>query len=517
MVGMNWKRLLLMLVVLEIGFLIFSIPYFKLNGDEAWFAEESYSMSQNGYSVSNLFSGFIKEDVRVVVQHKLFIYLGAALFKIVHFDLWVFRLIPDLSFLILLAFFVRYQRKYFTATQSAQVLLSIAIILCMHDFFYLVKIARPEMLVTSLGFISFYFLNRFFSGNEYRSVIISGIFAGLAMLAHLNGLIFVASGFTYLLARKKVNSALLFGLASLVAFLPYIVDAYLHLDIFKIQIYSPLVANKTGLTILKPLANLSREHERLFRKPEIIIPSVLFFFHLVVNRTRLFYRENRFLTVYTLLVMVFMGLVVEDKTIKYATYVAPFWAVIIARSILNVKPEKRVLFSGSMVILLVFFITGLYWQASSIFQKEDYPPLNKAIAQEIPMNSTCVAPMNFIFNEMSDYKILSIYLVGYEHFGDVIDLKSLSDFCRQNHCQYAVFNKYGDTWDYLQDYRNTIGLMSNFEIVDANRDFCILKCRGQSVDQLPRGIYADTASVVRNYLSYMAERARDYNRETVTR
>jgi 4-amino-4-deoxy-L-arabinose transferase-like glycosyltransferase len=496
------------LALVEITLLILSIPFYKLNGDEAWCAEEAYFMAQKGYSTSNFFSGFIQEDVRVVVQHKLFIYLGAALFKLFHFGLFIFRLIPILSFAFLMILFVRYQQRHPPLNSKRQLFLSVAIVLAAHEFFYFVKVARPEMLVTFLGFLSFYLLKKYFEIDAPWTAILSGLCAGLAMLAHLNGVIFILTGVSFLLFRKKVLTSLFFLAAAIIAFSPYILDVCLHYHIFKVQFYNPYIVNKTHFTFFKPFINLSREHERLFRKPEIIIPSVLFFFCLFADRKELFGEELREFTIYTLLLMLFLGLVVEDKTIKYSTYLVPFWGIVIARGIFNIDRKNKTLVSTSFVLLSLLFISGFYWQSRAVFDKENYPPLNKLIAHEMPLHSTCVAPMNFIFNEIANYKIFSDYLIRYEKFGRTITTKSLSDFCRKNNCQYVVFNKYGDLWDYVHDYTDTAELLKDFKIVAANSNYVVLKFHFNFSGSQTKTYYPQENEELSAFISYMSNRVR---------
>ena len=239
-------QLIVALATTELILLILSIPFYKMNGDEAWCAEQAYFMSMKGYSTSNLFTGFDLQNVRIVVQHKLFIYLGAALFRLFHFGLFVFRLIPICSFILLLVFFLRYQKIFLPDTGKLQLFLSIAVLLSIREFFYLAKVARPEMLVTVLGFLSYYFLVKYSGTEEYWLAGAAGLFAGLAMLAHLNGSIFIATGLTILLIRKKPLSCLLFCAMALIAFLPYLIDVYFHYQIFLIQISNPYIIAPHG-------------------------------------------------------------------------------------------------------------------------------------------------------------------------------------------------------------------------------------------------------------------------------
>lgn len=451
-----------------------------------------------------------------------------------------FSLNTDLFFHNSYDTFYKYQQKYLADVTSFQLFMSISLVLAMHEFFYFAKVARPEMLVTMLGFLSFYLLKKYLSTGKYWLICLAGFAAGLAMLAHLNGVIFVASGFIFLffplngneplefswkgflrriLDRRKIFASLLFLAAAIVAFSPYLLDVLWHFDIFKIQMFSPLVIPKTSFTLLKPLINLSREHQRLFRRPEIIIPSVLFFFHLITNRKKIFNSEVRDLTIYTLLLMVFLGLVVEEKTIKYSTYLIPFWGILISQSIATMDTKRKVMVSLNTIFLILLFTAGLYWQGKSVFEKEEYSQFNKSIADKIPQNSTCVAPMNFIFNEIEHYKILSDYMVGYEGFGN-ITIKSMLEFCRKNQCEYVVFNKYYDRWEYLHDYNEIDSLLAHFEIIAVTNDFVVLKYK----DKFPEknssaNNYADESTVqsykddLRRYVSFMAQRAREDERD----
>jgi len=61
----------------------------------------------------------------------------------------------------------------------------------------------------SLGFFSFLLL---FGKQTYQKIVLSGVFAGLAILVHLNGSMFVVAGFILLLLRKEIKLALIFAL-----------------------------------------------------------------------------------------------------------------------------------------------------------------------------------------------------------------------------------------------------------------------------------------------------------------
>lgn len=467
-------------LIVEVLLLLASIPYHELNGDEAWFAEEAYSMSRDGYSHSNLFKGFIREDERVVVQHKLFIYTGAVLFRFLGYHLFVFRLIPLLSCALLFFLFYRYLRCNY-ADEALLPMAASAVLLLIPQFFYFATIARPEMFVAVWGFGSFMALHSYLRTAKYSLLFVSAACAGFAMLSHLNGSIFIATACVLLLVHKRYMALPLFALCALLAFTPYLYDILQHQDIFRLQINSPLIASKTSMHWYSPFLHLLQEQKRLFHNADSIIPSVIFLV-VIITQWRSFRAERDILFSYTLLLMLFMGLIIEDKSIKYSVYYAPFWAVLIARAYSKyaaqaraVRPAVRL---ASAFLLGCFCLYGLVAQAKGLRNKADYAALNSQIATLIPRQASCAAPMNFIFNELPNYCILSNYLVRYETQGS-ISIQSMADFCRKKQCQYLVFNKYGERIDDIQDYSNTALLQQYFRVISETAEYTVLQYRGE--------------------------------------
>jgi hypothetical protein len=460
---------------LQVIVLLATIPSHRLDGDEAWLAVQSYTMSQQGYSTSPLFGSLTREDVRVVVQHKLFIYLGAALCRSVGFGLFTFRLISIASCLLLFMVLFRYVRRYYGRGTSTE-LAAAAVLLLVPGFFYFAKIARPEMLVTLLGFSSFVLLEGHLRSGARRSLALSGCAAGLAMLAHLSGSIFIATGAAVLLLNRRHAGVPVFVLCAAAAFTPYVYDVARHYDLFVLQISGPLVASRTSLTLFAPLANMAREHERLLHNPQTIASSVLFLF-LVFSTWRSLRADNPILVSYTLVLMIALGMIVADKTVKHMTLLVPFWAVLIARGLRAFDGRRGPL--GTVVLALAFVLfTGVgvlsYWQG--LQGKADYAQMNRKIAAFIPAGATCLAPMNFVFDELPRYTILSTYFARYELDG-VITIDRVARFCERNGCGYVVFNRFGERIDDLRDYDNRTLLTRHFDVIVETPDFTVLKRR----------------------------------------
>lgn len=124
------------------------------------------------------------------------------------------------------------------------------------------------------------------------------------------------------------------------------------------------------------------------------------------------------------------------------------------------------------------------------------------------LHSTRVAPMNFIFDEIANYKIFSDYLVGYEGFAGIA-IQSVWNFCQKNHCEYVLFNKYGDMWDYFPDYGDTNRLMEHFEIIAANSDLVILKFKDKTLERTGVSSGTEDDLLLKHYVSYMKDCAEE--------
>jgi hypothetical protein len=337
------------------------------------------------------------------------------------------------------------------------------------------------MMVTLFGFASFMLLFHYSLQADWKYVLFAGVCAGAAMMAHLNGAIFIGSGIIMLAFRRKYLLSIVFGLAAVLVLTPYIIDVTTNFDLFKLQISNPYVTSKSQLNVFTPLLNLSREHQRLFRKPEIILPMMLFLCSLIVcwKDTR---HGRKFLRAYCMLLMVLFGMLVEDKTVKYSTYLAPFWAIVIVDAA-SVLTAKRTIWKASFGILASGFILfSLYYQTQDILNKEQYVPMNRTIGSYLPNGAWCVAPLNFMFNEIEQVNIVSNELVRLETSNQPTS-DNLAAFCDRKHAPYLIFNKYGERIDDITDLKTDRShVLTLFDIVVENDDFTVLRRKtvGQS-------------------------------------
>ncbi len=472
----NFKIISFILFCIQGLLFLISIPYHSVNGDEAWSAEQSYSLAKNGVSTSNLFKGMIKEDQeRIVVQHKLFIYSSAILFSIFGLSLDVLRIISIISLLALLFLLFLFLKCENLLDKKYSIYLILLLLLSFSEFFYFAKIARPEMMVTMFGFASYYFISKHECKKPYLYSLIGGIFAGAAMLTHLYGIVFVVSGIAFFLYKRNYKYSVLFLIFSFIVFLPYLYEIIIYNHIFNSQINSPLVNSKTSFSLITPLINLFKEHERLFRKPEIISSSLLTIFCIVINFKD--YRKNHNdIFIYTIILIFSIAFIVEDKTIKYSVYLIPFQATLIYICLRNFTIKNKAVIASFCLVIALFFAVSFNYNMRDIFNKEYISAINNEISELIPEGSWVIAPMNYIFNGIEKHKIVSTYLLRLETKNN-ITVSSMFDFCNNKEIDYVIFNKYGENVDIPKDYQDKEELIKYFEIINKNPTFEILKIK----------------------------------------
>lgn len=332
------------------------------------------------------------------------------------------------------------------------------------------------MLVTMLGFSSFYFIFKYHQSHvQVIDVILSGIFAGLSMLAHLNGIIFILTGVALLMLNRNFIGAFIFLTFAFISFSPYLIDIILHYDIFIANFNSPFAYSKTHFNLLTPFLNLSREHQRFFRNDKIIPLTLLFIFCLVMNFKKLL-TDYRILTLYLLFLILFMSVVLEDKRTWYSTYTAPFEIILIYHSLKYLDFKKRAIKVYFSLLVILFVSVSLFKDFNDILDKSNQKAMNQEIGKFIPKDSWVIGPWNFIFNGLENYRIASVDLVRIDTKKD-ITIENLHGVCINRKIDYWVFNKYSDKSDDIRDYSEREKLLNYFEVIVECQDFKIIKAK----------------------------------------
>ncbi|PMD91404.1 hypothetical protein BWI97_21490 [Siphonobacter sp. BAB-5405] len=392
------------LIFLFTGLLILTFYHRTEHFDDAWFAEQSYWFVKEGKVRSELFRGFLYWDERIYVFHKLFIYTGAFLMGVVGFSVAGSKVISILFGTIAAGLIWKYTERESREQQWLALLLYLGCGTLIQYF----CINRPEIMCMTLGFASYLCLDR--PGGRLPHVGWAGVFAGMAALTHLNGLIYLAAGALWLLLRTDWRKTLVFaGVGGFVLSL-YLLDALLdqRVDRMVWQFVEDPAMQYTR-TLSDKLKVMVDYHQLFFHSQHEAALTAL------VVLTIIFARKHLSLTqpilLYLLLLVVFFWLLTKSTFAFYILLFVPWFAILVATyapAFLRTQVQKRV----ARVILSAYVLIGLFTIGEVVYENYTVPyqqTYNEHLARLMPeKNSRVIAPLSFFFGQMENYQIRSL-------------------------------------------------------------------------------------------------------------
>lgn len=392
------KYLSLVLVLLGVSTYFQRYP----TGDDAWFAEQSYWLAKTGIVRSNFFLGVLDWDKQIFVSHKLFILLGSCIIKSFGVSLIASKSISLFFSLVLFLFLVKYfyDRNVFKSNWYNLLFLLFGNILFVKMSFE----NRPELMVLTFGFLSFYFLQH---GNK-RYVWFAGLFAGLSALSHLNGIIYILAGCMLLLYTSNWRKFFYFSIASGITFAFYFFDIiyFSAFEVWGAQFKNdPAVFNSIG--ILAKLKVLAKFPSIFYSSPEQAAPTLLFIVLLWLNRSRISMLDVS-LKVYSVSLFISFWLISKSATGHYQLLFFPFMLILIIELLtLEFKKDKiSKLVVGTMFIYSIVGFVGAIQVLYKIHSSEYLPTKYAAICKDLPKNSVGLVPLEFYFNQYENHQQL---------------------------------------------------------------------------------------------------------------
>lgn len=347
------------------------------------------------------------------MYHRLFIQAQSLIFRTLGLGVLPARLASIVAGSLLLALVALHARRGLGFGVNL-VLAVLAAILLNPIFFAAFKVARPEMLVALFGFASVIATEQ--ASRAVRPVpwsMVAGLLAGCAMLAHLNGAIFVGAGFLMLLVRRRIPAAAIFALTAMLALTPYGIDIARHWDAFQVQFHGSMAGTLTKFSPATPLLNLLNEHKRLFRSLPIIFSSVLFFLCLGLGWRHAGPRI-RFLAGYTVLLMVLLGALAVRKQTHYAVCLVALEMLVVVGIMQHLHTMGGWRRTVLPVSAAAFGISGAWYDVRDFSAREKFSQeaLNRTVAASIPDGAWCLVPMPLLFNEVTRLNLVSTYAMS---------------------------------------------------------------------------------------------------------
>ncbi|NTW26573.1 MAG: hypothetical protein HGA37_17885, partial [Lentimicrobium sp.] len=145
------------LIVLTLLLFAYSLWQRTPDIDDAWIGEHAYWMSQNGFVKSELMHGITGQETRHIVHHKIFTLNGALFIKLFGFSLQTLKSVSLLWLGIFLFIFIGYIKRILGSKSAwfAFLLTILNALIFQYSFVF-----RPEIMVMTLGFVSYLFLEK---------------------------------------------------------------------------------------------------------------------------------------------------------------------------------------------------------------------------------------------------------------------------------------------------------------------------------------------------------------------
>lgn len=384
--------------------------------DDAWIGEHAYWFSEKGYVKSELMHGITLQHVRHIVHHKFFTLNGYLAIKAFGFSLYSLKTVSLVwSLLFSLIFFQYLLRKFNKETAWTGILLLwINAFIFQYSFVY-----RPEVMVMTLGFISFICVEKYLKKPNIWLILFAGVTAGLAATTHLNGLIFIGAGSLVLLWKKKPLAGIGLVICSLAGLSLYFYDfsPEYGAEFWLYQIKgSPALHKSTVIpSSIAYFLKILREHLRFFHSPKEVAMSILLIFSVIVSFK---YLKNKTIYLhYLILLIILLSIITAHTTTKYLILHMPYIMIVIltafnaavkgtlSGTVLKMDSKQQ---SKAMYILMMIFVL-MHMTFNVIISTQKFDPathaeITKKYFSENTGHTKVIAPMVFVFNELPKYE-----------------------------------------------------------------------------------------------------------------
>jgi hypothetical protein len=404
----NWTWVLFLALLILVVAFVFSFFHKGFNGDEGIIAEHAYWLQKIGYARSVMAEGLgLGWENRHYHYHKFFVLTGSAVISLVGLSLAGLRSISLGFFLLFIYFLRRYFSENKDAFDSNEFYVCLLTLLLQSTVFDFAFLYRPEVMMMSLGFISFYFLQK--GGLQSNGLLIhlSAALAGLCAFTHLNGLAFLIAGVGWLIFHKKYLPAVTYLLVGSLFTALYFFDITTTEDFhhFLHQVMNSPIVNETAARSHHPLQKILGEHMRFFHSPREMVFSSLFFLSLLFQFTYL-KRHHKSLLLYLLLLMISLSGISSSYRPYYALIYYPHMALIIAIGTKRLSTltigYRSVFYAGC----LAYVVVNAFLIYSLVAHRVDVEQESEKISRYLPEKHVAVmAGEFFFFNQGEQYRI----------------------------------------------------------------------------------------------------------------
>ncbi|MCC6138326.1 MAG: glycosyltransferase family 39 protein [Bdellovibrionaceae bacterium] len=395
--------------------LLASTYHRRIHLDDAWLGEQAYFLSSQGVVKSDLFAGVLNYKNEVLVYHKFFIILGAAVVSVFGFGIAQLKSI-SLFFIIAFCFvFWRSSEKLWTFHRSQKIIF-LSLLLSFHLIFEQSYMFRPEVMLLLLGYVIFYQLGEFLKTNALKHLVIANLLTGLAIFTHLNGIMYLFATFVLLWFEGKRKAAFMS---------PLIAAPIGSLYVYNFNVFTELQAYKNellmdpGLFVYKshspswwslPL-RLIDEQKRFLSHPYNTLLTALTLFSIWRLRVQKdFNHTDRRALLFFLACTFCIALISPSKTNKYLILTAfiPIYFCTRWLSVAFLQKSQNIRYLTAALVA-GYVGTNTYKNIQILKSQSLFPYTTEALLSEAQVESDAVifAPVSAIFNSLPEHHFLS--------------------------------------------------------------------------------------------------------------
>ncbi|PKP54273.1 MAG: hypothetical protein CVT92_00530 [Bacteroidetes bacterium HGW-Bacteroidetes-1] len=416
------NSLLIVIIIAIVGFVL-TLKNRYIYIDDAWFGEQAYWLAKDGVVKVESLKGFFGWDERLMVYHKLNIFLGAGIIKLFGWSVNYFRIATLIIFLLFFVILRRYKQLNANKFDNNDFLLWVFYLVVNPIIISLAFTYRPEILVMLFGFFSWINLDKSAEKTKNFDYLFSGIFAGLAFLTHMNGLIFPVAGAILLLINRNYKSFFVFSAAAGITSLLYFYDLWQagRFELFLFQMNNwpdPVGGNwlsKGPLGFLwNVVVKLSMEHQRFFWSTKVWMVSVFFLLSLIPFFKQLI-AERKPLLIYTFILIVSLNVLGSQIAERFLIYFLPYMALIFSFGIKKLLQQDRFFIK---LLFCIAFMLQIGFSAAMVVQivqkNQDFVALHAdALLQIKAQNEIVLADYPFVFNGIQTNRMVTFKLFEY--------------------------------------------------------------------------------------------------------
>ncbi|MCX6271178.1 MAG: hypothetical protein NTU44_08165 [Bacteroidetes bacterium] len=422
--------------------------------DENWFGEQAYWLCHEGVVKLRSMPGILDFDKHMYLYHKLLVWIGSVIVWVAGWSVYPFKFATLFFYLLFFFSLFQYYKGNKDKFSYQQYILILALVVLVPIMVVQSFIFRPEIYVMSLGFISFYYLDKYLSVNKISLVFLAALFAGLAFLITLNGVVFPLAGAVLLLFYRRYKVFFLFVLICAAIGMVFTIDLWGtgHYEIFVQQLKQwptrkfgeiYLSNNAWGFFVSK-IINLLNEQQRFFWSDRVFAFSGLFLISYLFNFKYL--RKNyRAVFIYLNTLVLALNLTGSHIAERYLIYYFPFMAVIVSVSLLRSDNRSFRYLQYVFVLLIVMNLFSVGKQFGFVFREnEDSSRTHAEILSKLPDKQGVIfAPWKFIFNEIGKHDFVSYQaLQYYQDDRPKMDQASVTRLLQENyHVRYLILDR----------------------------------------------------------------------------